>query len=510
MRYESVQRYTGFKCASILLLAIGLVLLSGCGSSKKEAQSLVKQGISTTDQLIKYYDSLIQADTKNLQIETFQRGAPDEILKKELDAERKAYASRADLARKLNATYVALGQLIDFDVAADIKSPVQDLTTAVLKQVPHPKELDSGEFKTVITKIVGRLVEIQQEKQFRKNAPRVLEILNGVGDIFERERYLYVLTIQQYEDQASGFAVNLLGNDQCEKVQGTAIATLEGLYDPYPVKLFDKSPDNKELCARNIKRFAAQINEMAKDRKVAARQQARSISINLYNLERLHRRFLHGAPAAAALLPADLNNIDPLVAALKHAMDARVAWEKQHKEQSPPQSADTNGNGTDGNGTDGGGTKTAEPEYVPEKAVADYIATLLSPAVKDALEKGNDTSSNAFRKLLLEDLNRIIETGNIFEGILSTDGQKTLEKYRTSIKSSDRKAERESLQKSVTDTLVSDRAKGTKSSDVPQSLTNLVAADPVGNPLARLNRAILAFVFADSVAPQTSAQASAD
>src|SRR6185369_2608643 len=160
MRSGSLQPYSGKRInrASILLLAIGLVFLSGCGSSKKEAQSLVKQGITSSDQLTKYYDSLVQANTRYVQIQVFDLGRFNEERMKELQKERKAYASRADLARKLNATYVALGQLIDFDVAADIKTPVQDLTTAVLKQIPHPGELDSDLFKTVITKIAGRLV----------------------------------------------------------------------------------------------------------------------------------------------------------------------------------------------------------------------------------------------------------------------------------------------------------------------------------------------------------------
>lgn len=503
MRCESLKRYSGFKRinrASILVLAIGLAFLSGCGSSKKDAQSLVKQGTASSEQLTKYYDALVQANTKYVRIQTFDLGAFTKDEKKELDEERKAYASRADLARKLNATYVALGQLIDFDVAADIKAPVADLTTAVLKQVPHPKDLDSDLFKTVITKIAGRLVEMQQEKQFRKNAPRVLEVLDGVGEIFERERPLYVQTVQLYEDRASKFAIKLLGNGECGKAQGTAVSTLSELYEPFPVKLFDTPATDAGICKKDRDRFADQIKEMAKDRKVAARQQARSISLNLYNLQRLHRGFLREPPQATALLPANLSNVDRLVAALKEAMAARAAWETQHKNQSQPQSAGTNGNGN--------GTETAEPEYVPEKgAVADYIATLLSPPVKDAVEKGGDTLSNAFRKLLLADLNRIIETGNIFEGVLSKEGQETLEEYRTSTDPLERPKLRRTLQTSVTEILLSDRAKATKSGGpLPASILNLVIADPVGNPLACLNRTILAFVFAESVAPQTPVQ----
>jgi hypothetical protein len=342
MRCESLQRYPGVKCASILLLAIGLALFSGCGSSKKEAQSLVKQGISSTDQLTKYYDGLVQANTRYVQIQTFDLGGFDKERMKDLAQERKAYASRAELARSLNATYVALGQLIDFDVAADIKTPVQDLTTAVLKQVPLPGGIPADLFKTVIGKIAKKLVEIQQEKQFRKNAPRVLEVLDGVAEIFERERFIYVITAQLYEDRASKFAIKLMGDGKCENAQGSAIGTLEELYQPYTVKPFGTPPASEAICDKNFKGFKGLINAMAQDRKVAAEQQARSISQNLYNLERLHRRFLREAPGAPALLAADLNKVDPLVAALKDAMTARAAWESQHKSKSHHQSASTN------------------------------------------------------------------------------------------------------------------------------------------------------------------------
>jgi hypothetical protein len=184
------------------------------------------------------------------------------------------------------------------------------------------------------------------------------------------------------------------------------------------------------------------------------------------------------------------------VAALKDAMAARAAWESQHKSKSKShhQSASTNGNGTG----------AVEPEYKPEKAVADYVARLLSPDVKDAVEKGGDTSSKAFSKLLLDDLNRIIETGNIFEGILSKDGQAVLLDYRTNTDPDNRDELTKSLEKSVKDVLVK------SGGQPPDSLTDLVGKDPAGKPLASLNRAILAFVFSESVAPQKAAKTIAD
>jgi len=135
--------------------------------------------------------------------------------------------------------------------------------------------------------------------------------------------------------------------------------------------------------------------------------------------------------------------------------------------------------------------------------VADYVARLLSPAVKDAVEKGGDTSSKAFSKLLLDDLNRIIDTGNIFEGILPKD-QTVLQDYRTNTDALKREDLTTSLEQAVRDILVK------SGGQPPESLTDLVGKDPAGKPLACLNRAILAFVFADSVAPQKAAKTIAD
>jgi hypothetical protein len=495
------------KGAIAVALALLLASLTGCGTNKKEAQALAKSGGAVSDSLATFYDSLVQANAKSVRIVTYRAGPLSKIRLKELDKEKAAYASRADLARKLNATYVALGKLIDFDVAADLKVAVGDLTTAVLKQVPHPDELDGDLFKTVINKIAGRLAEIQQEKQFRRNAPRVLEILDGVGELFERERYLYVQTLQLKEDEALKFALRSLGNGNCEKALGTGVEALADLYEPYRIKLFLTPETNAQNCRRHYDLFAAQFNELAQERKEAARGQARSLSIALYNLERHHREFLHEKAAAPSLTASDLTNSGRLLAALKEAMTARAAWEKnqeQLKRQRAPQPDPTRDSNQNEGEEDGPAVEAPdEPEYVPVSgAVADYVARLLSPGIKETLEKGGDTSSAAFRTLFLADLNRIIETGNIFEGALSKDSRKTLEEYRKSTRAATRPALRNSLIQNLNLILSSDRAifSGARGTYPASTLSDLAAADPAAKPLAELNRAILAFVFAGAIA----------
>jgi len=76
----------------ILLMALFLASVSGCGSSKKEAQSLVKARSASSEQLVKYYDSLVDADTKYIRILSYSTGARlNKAEKKILEQERKAY-----------------------------------------------------------------------------------------------------------------------------------------------------------------------------------------------------------------------------------------------------------------------------------------------------------------------------------------------------------------------------------------------------------------------------------
>lgn len=496
------------KITPATVLAVLLALLTACGATKKDAQSLTKAGIASSDRLAKYYDSLVQANTKYLRILSYTVGPKlSKADKKELEMERRAYAARADLAHKLHAAYTSLGQLIDFDAAGDIKGPVSDLTTAVLAQVPHPQDLDSDLFKGVINRIAGRLIEIQQEKQFRRNAPRVLEVLDGVGEIFERERPLYVQTVQLYEDEASRLAQDSLGTGECGSALATGMPMIEDLYEPYKVKLHLTAETDPGLCKKNRDFFYNQIAEAARERKAAARGEARGISTSLYNLERTHRSFLRERPAAPSLLPADLAGTDRLVSALRDALAARAAWEKQESERKKREQERKERELEEGREPTSGG-EAEEPEYVPQKGyVADYVARLLSPSVKETLEKGGDTSSNAFRRMLLDDLNRIIETGNVFAGVLTKDGREVLENYRTSTNPRERPGLRRELLKAASQILTSDKVRftGSPADPLPDKVRNAIVADPAAKPLAALNRAILAYVFANSIAPAAAA-----
>ncbi|MBA3766430.1 MAG: hypothetical protein H0W99_05470, partial [Acidobacteria bacterium] len=382
------------KSAVSIILAGVLIagLFTGCASSKKEAQALVKAGSATSEQLADYYDSLIQKQTDYLTIASYTVGLTFSVEeKKQLVKERKAYASRADLARKLKAAYDALGKLIDYDAAGEVKGAVGDLLTAVLKQVDHPKQLDSDLFKTVVGKIAGKLVEIQQEKQFRKNVPRVLEVLDGVGEIFEMERDIYAQTAKLYEDEAARLAKRMVGTDMPGTDQATGMGMLKKYIEPYGLELYLTTVTDPDTRRKNLEFSNARIDEQSKERKVAAQNQARNTSISLYNLVRMNRIFLGGKATAPLLIEANITDTNKLVTALSEALAARERWEKQETER---KKADENYE-----------VKPFEPAQ--DSAVSDYVATLLSPAVKEMLKAGgNQTASGAFRRQLTEDLNR--------------------------------------------------------------------------------------------------------
>jgi hypothetical protein len=181
------------------------------------------------------------------------------------------------------------------------------------------------------------------------------------------------------------------------------------------------------------------------------------------------------------------------VTALSEALAARERWEKQETER---KKADENYE-----------VKPFEPAQ--DSAVSDYVATLLSPAVKEMLKAGgNQTASGAFRRQLTEDLNRIIETGNIYEGVLSEKGGEDLEKVRTFVigKSGDGPLQalrllRESVLSEVNRKLEAEHKKQTGGSvgNLPTEARLLLRHDAAAKALARLNRAILAFVYEGSI-----------
>src|SRR5258705_12879226 len=74
MKQSKAYSFVGpIKPIAILGMALILGFLTACGS-KKDAQSLVKAGAASSEGLVKYYDSLVEANTKYLRSLSYSTG----------------------------------------------------------------------------------------------------------------------------------------------------------------------------------------------------------------------------------------------------------------------------------------------------------------------------------------------------------------------------------------------------------------------------------------------------
>jgi hypothetical protein len=215
------------------------------------------------------------------------------------------------------------------------------------------------------------------------------------------------------------------------------------------------------------------------------------MSNSLYALVRTHRVFLNASPTAPLLKDDEVTNLDRLSKILQQAVVAREKWEKRESDLAK----------TDEN------YKVKPYEPASDTLISDYVVRFLSPGVKEALSAGD--SSSKFRKLLVADLNRVIESGSIMEGILSEENTEVLMKYRTFVlgarRDGDKNKRRELLDKfrgEITKKVEAEHGKhaGDRGTLMPENLRLSIRLDPAGKALARLNRGILAFVYQDMIA----------
>jgi hypothetical protein len=483
------------KITRLVLVLVCAVVVTGC-FSKEEAQSLVKAGTTSADQLATYYDGLAESVVNGQLLAQYQLGIKfDQEDRDELEQERKAYESRADLARKLKATYTALGNLVDYDAESEVRTATGELLTAVLKQVPHPALFDKAGFQTVIGRIAGKIVEIQQAKEFKSNLPLVQVVLADVGELFERERYVYVQSRAAYEHRVEQLALNLLGTGDCVSSQVSSIAGFQKYIEHYGLATMADRPLTKQICEKNREFSKTAVEQITRDRVARLNMQAKNVSAGLYNLERTFRNLLNKKNLPPPpLTTTDITDFAKLANALRTAQLQIDQWEEAQKAK-----------------TANGGAAAKPEAFEPKKAyVLSYLVPMLSPATRERLKKGGgEITSDKFKSLLLDDLNRIVENGNIAEGILSKEGAKNLKTLHAFVLTTDGKTTNQAERTKLEDKLVeeigrklkADRTDFAGSPGSPGSLvTTFVVLDPAAKALVRLNRQILSFVFAGAVA----------
>ena len=273
----------------ILLIAI----LSGCGpEEKKAAQGLVKSGTKASSGLAEYYDSLGQKRSEYLALFKFDLTRTGASLAPKLENDFKeqeeALATRAQMARKLQGLYDALGKLIDYDASGEISSAAKDLKSEIEKVVgkklaiPGLAGVDPG---PILDKAIKAITEWVQLRQFRRNSPKVEVVLDSVSQLFRAEQLLYVQIAQDYDKETSAIALFLYTNHQA-----TSLSAFQRYLDLYGLQPNASAPDDSVIRAWTVDL----LNKKLAERQSSSQKEADSVFQSLVALKKRHGDFVSG------------------------------------------------------------------------------------------------------------------------------------------------------------------------------------------------------------------------
>lgn len=284
---------------ALLLLTLLLAGASGCKLQKKQAQELVKAGSATSEQLAKYYDTLKQQRADHMSLEIFRLKRADteldEQTKKDYQEQLEALTARAQMARKMKAVYDALGKLVDYDAPSEVTGAVVDLKKAIedvsKKKIPKFAGIDP---ETALKKATNALVEWLQTRQFRKNATKAQVVLDGIIQLYEGEKSIYVQISQDYYDLAHKTAKFL---HQRKQLSGTSF--FQKYAEVFGLQVLPELPQSTDDATRRYtaameafinNRLDAKLEELNK----ASEKEANERLEALKKLKKMHDDFMHG------------------------------------------------------------------------------------------------------------------------------------------------------------------------------------------------------------------------
>jgi hypothetical protein len=193
------------KCLLIGFIAAAFILLTACGEEQRQqAKNLVKQGTTTSEALAAFYDKLADEREVHLRLSAFENSVGGPIVppapaayQEQIDGLR----ARAKMARKLEAVYSSLGNLIDYDAAGEISGASLDLKHAiedVAKRKLSIPGLPGVDPDAILKRAVTEIANWYQLRQFDKNAPKAEVILDSIHYLFYREQPVYKHISQDY------------------------------------------------------------------------------------------------------------------------------------------------------------------------------------------------------------------------------------------------------------------------------------------------------------------------
>lgn len=403
------RRETRRRATSLLVVLLSVLLVAGTtgcgpGARKKAAQDLVKQGSGTAQKLAEYYESLAHMRERTLDLldlEWRKLETPmNEPARKPTEEQIEALRARAATAKKLQGLYDALGKLIEYDAATEVKGAVNELKDEVIKLVDHPLSIPPLPDKLVanlLDRLVGYLVEMEQLRRFDENTPQASEVLAGIIQFYDAEKPLYTMIAQDYE-RLRPKAARFFGEPGVELIVSTG-AFKEDV-EPYG-ELLTKSTTNPVIAAFN-RDAAGRIL----DRRLKAQQGvADSHSKNLYALERSTEAFLRKKPEYPLAIKEDLRDPTAFVAYLRVALREQKERDRRFNELKQMRHPDAP-------------ALTNDMKPLPSDPVSDHIVSLLSPGMKTQLESAITPRQRAeLAAPLATELNRVIQSGNLYARI---------------------------------------------------------------------------------------------
>ncbi|MCW3100191.1 MAG: hypothetical protein JWL77_5809 [Chthonomonadaceae bacterium] len=118
---------------------------------------------------------------------------PDSL--ESLAQEKSALHSRAAVATAMANLCTSLGKLVDTGITTDVRASVAKLQTAVETANHHPLTVSGINLPDTPTNLLGKLsdflVQQEQTRQFQRNLPALLTIINTLTEVFDKEKFLY-------------------------------------------------------------------------------------------------------------------------------------------------------------------------------------------------------------------------------------------------------------------------------------------------------------------------------
>lgn len=290
---RTAERPTSRLTALLLLSNLLLCCLTGCGSSqKKQAQDLVQAGSTTSDQLAAYYDTLAQDRTDYLSLfllELKRTGSPlDPGLSASIATQVDALEARTAMAQSLKQSYDKLGKLIDYDAAGEVQDAAAKLQKAIEDANHHPLRIQGipivGDVTQYFNDAIGKLADIRQMRDFRRQVPLVRDVLKDIKDVFDAEKPIYVQMAQDDDDETYRIARYLVDHDEA-----TGNAAFQKFLDPYGLQPKDPSTPDPTVRSWTLDRLKSQMEH----RKKVSQTTADRLSDGLSALLQAHDDFMH-------------------------------------------------------------------------------------------------------------------------------------------------------------------------------------------------------------------------